>query len=224
MALTFPRAMPTLGAASQSFEPLRNDFLSPENGGRLGALTAGFPLWRGEWVLGKGINEAKADVWLAWLRAQRGPMNLFFGQDYRRPFPMAYPKGFAGLVRAVGGAAFDGSATSWSINGTGDVLTLNGLPAGLAFSVCDYVDFRWTTGGVARRSLVSCVEPVTASGGGVATFAVEPPVPTITPGGAVAHLDNPSCLMRLTTDTQVDLMDRRKVPGLRVVALQDLLA
>lgn len=224
MAITFPRAMPLTGPARQRFEIQRVDFLSPEASGRLGAITAGFPLWSATWSLGT-FGSARSDEWRAWVSAQRGPQRLFLGRDYARTFPLAYPGGFGGMVRAGTSTPFTGAATSWSqtIDGSGTpVLTLNGLPAAFAGGYGDYVDFRW---GTFKRALVRALEPAVASGSGAISFSIEPAIPSLVPVDAVAHLDGPACLMRLTSDTDVGEIDRRlSVTGGKIVALQDLIA
>lgn len=223
MALSFPREMPDAGPSEEAFEPERLDFLTPEAGGRLGAATAGFPVWRGEWTLGRAMTMENSEAWRAFAASLRGPQRLFYGRDYGRPLPLRYPGGFAGLTRA-GGGAFDGTASSWSVNGTRDVLTLNGLPAGFEISIGDYVMLRWTTSSEPRRALVRAVEAAAASGAGVAPFSIEPPLPALVPGSAVADLDRPCCLMRLIpSETSIGAKDRRlKVTG-RLAARQELL-
>jgi len=223
MALTFPRAMPTGGVDSQGFEISRVDFLSPRGDGRLNSVSAGFPLWRMTVTL-NNADVDETDEWRAWVPAQRGASRMFFGRDLTRPFPKAYPKGFDGMIRAAGGA-FTGAASSWAVNADRDVPTLSGLPANLALGRNDYVGFKWTTGGSARRALVRVMEPASASAGGIWSGAVEPAVPNIVPGTAVAYLDNPDCLMRLVPDqTSIGEIDTLHSAGGTIVALQDLLA
>lgn len=201
------RAMPPAGPRAQMFEPDRVDYASPETGGQVGAIAAGFPVWRAMWTLGR-LGEARSDEWRAWVASQRGAGRLFLGRDYARTFPRAYPAGFAGLMRA-GGGAFNGAATSWgqSIDAEGTAtITLGGLPAALALAVGDYLGFKWGDG---RRAMVRAVQPAVASGSGVLAVAVEPPVFAVVPAGATAHLDSPCCLMRLITDeTRLEGIDR----------------
>jgi hypothetical protein len=222
--ILFPRDMPEIGPAQQSFEIDRVDLLSRDASGRAGGMAVGQPLWSAEWTLGAQFGDALSDEWRAWVASLEGASRPFIGRDIERPYPKLHAGGFGGMVR-VGGGAFDGSA-SWSFSlGFGGLpqLQLGGLPAGLTISVGDYVDFRWQTLGEARRSLVRSLERVSASGAGVAVFAVTPAVPTLTPVGAVAHLDRPGCLMRLVPQqTRLTAMDRRRAVGGRIVALQDL--
>lgn len=224
MALIFPRAMPEGGVDSQSFDIARVDYASPRTDGRQDSITAGFPLWRMSLTLNNGDVD-ETDEWRAWVLAQRGSQRLFFGRDLTRPFPRACPEGFDGMTRA-GGGAFDGAATSWSFNTARDELTLTGLPPGLPLSLNDYAGFRWGAAGAgARRALVRAVEAGTASGAGVVTVTVEPPLPTIVPGGAVAYLNRPECLMRLIPgETSIGEIDTLHSAGGTIIALQDLLA
>lgn len=223
MSLTFPRDMPSAGVGEETFEIQRVDYLSPEAGGRLGSMSAGYPLWGGEWAL-PTKGQARADEWRAWISAQRGSTRLFYGYETARRVPLAYQdSNMLALLRA-GGGAFDGKATSWSVNGTRDVLTLNGLPAGLVLTWGDYCGFEWTTSSQARRSLVRAVESVVANGSGVAAFAVEPPLPLLTSGAALANLYRPSCLMRLVpSQTKLGGKTRRQAISGGIKALQELL-
>jgi hypothetical protein len=226
MTIVFPRPMPSTGVGSQVFEPQQVAYETAEAGGDSYGIGAGFPRWQAQWSLASGISPRQSDDWRAFLASLKGSMRTFLGRDFERPFPRLYGQGFGGMSRAAGGA-FDGSLTTWSQAMTGDgqaLLSLTGLPAGFVLSQGDYADFRWLTGGVERRTLVRALVDATADGSGaISAVSVEPPVPTLTPGTAVAHLDNPACVMRLTSSqTQVSDMDRRRVAGATIVALQDL--
>lgn len=225
MALTYPLALPAAGASRQTFEPKRVDYLSPETGGRLGAMSAGVPLWYGKWTLGNQ-GAARSDEWSAFVDALDGPARYFLGRDTARPYPLAYQDTqLQGLSRA-GGGAFDGSATAWARASTADgqsLLELEGLPAGLVLSRRDYVGFRWETEGEDRRALVRLVAPAVAAGDGTVTLTVRPAVHTIVPAEAIAHLDEPACLMKLIpSETQLGDMDRRLSLSGTVAGLQDL--
>lgn len=223
MALTFPRDMPTGGADSQSFEIARVDYATARADGRINSVSAGFPLWSLSITLNNGDAD-ETDEWRAWVPGQRGSSRLFFGSDLTRPFPKAYRQGFAGMTRAAGGQ-FSGAATGWSVNADRDVVTLSGLPANFVFSLNDYIGFKWTTGGSARRALVRAVESATASAGGILSVTVEPAVPTLTPGTAVAYLDKPDCLMRLVPEqTSIGEIDTLHSAGGQISGIQDLLA
>lgn len=221
MALVFPRAMPLLGASTNLFEPDRADFMNREASGRLGAMAAGFPIWRGEWTLGQAISRELSDEWRAFVASLDGAARLFYGYDVERRVPKAHPN----LSAEFGG--WNGQAGGWSqaIGGDGQaVLAMTGIIPGVKLGLGDYVGFRWTTGGQQRRALVRCIEAAAASGGGVLAVTVTPAVPTVVPGDAIAYLIEPNCLMRIDPrQTSISAMDRRAKVGARIVAYQDLL-
>lgn len=215
MALVYPIAMPASGIAQDYFELLRFDYGAPEDSGRIGGITGAPPKWEAEWTLSKTMTLAMSDEWRAWITGLRGAQRLFLGYDRERPFPKAYRGGFGGLTRA-GGGSFDGSASAWSqtiaANGDADV-QLSGLPAAFAIGQGDYVGLRWTSSGGTvnnRRAMVRARTAAVANGSGVATLTVEPPIDMrVVPVGAVAHLDNAACLMKLRSDkTELSPKDR----------------
>lgn len=223
MALTFPAPLPEVCRfRSFGLDLRRQDFLAPEQSGRVGAVSGGWPLWTLE-AQPNPKTEAQSDTWVAYVRALRGPQRLMLAADLTRPYPGAYPKGFAGMTRAGGGSFAAGTATSWSVNAARDVLTLNGLPAGFTLKAEDLIGFVWATGGQQRRVLVGCAEPATASGAGVAVVTVEPAVHTVVPGGAVAHLAKPTCLMRLTQDTVIGPREGSRIRRVTLSAIQVIL-
>ena len=219
MALVFPRAMPARGARSSYFELQRIDYASPEVGGAGGAVTAGPARWSGRW----SVTDASGRIgieWRAWASSLRGVQRTFIGRDVDRPFP-AYWRG--GLPDA-----WNGQLTSWSQSFTSDgqaILSVTGLYGGMGIAAGDYVDFRWTgSDGTERRTLVRSVEDVAAPGG-EASFAVEPPVPAVTPANATPSMNRPGCLMRLdpanTTIAETDMTRAQQgssvIAGLQVI-------
>jgi hypothetical protein len=195
------------GIARVQFTIERVDYAAPEASGRQGGVQAGWPIWSARFEVDR-IDPVSADMWQAFLDRLRGRLRRFYAYDPTRRFPSAYKFGFAGLLRA-GGGAFDGSATSWSqlITTDGDArVTLNGLPAGLVINVRDYIGWKWDAAGSPastfdRRTMARAVLPAVANSGGVAVVTVEPPVNTaLVPGGAIAHLDNPACVMQLVPE------------------------
>lgn len=221
-----PIAMPTMYVSAQEFELQRVDYMAPEASGRLGGVQAGFPLWSAVYTLTRMPTD-NSDEWRAWLSGMRGQTRRMIAFPLDRPLPKAYME--SGLPGGFGG---DASSWSESINADGDSeLTLNGLPSGFVLGQGDYIDFRWTAtedviAGLPWRALVRVVEGATASGGGAATVVVEPPVPSAVPGSAVAHVDNPGCVMTLVTDeTNLGAVDRLySINGGQITAVQDLRA
>lgn len=221
MTLTFPRAMPTEGIDDIRFEPVRSDLLSPELGGRVGAVAVGFPLWRLELTLGD-MDRADADAWRAFLRSLRGSARTFYGWDLLRPYPKAYPAGFDGLVRAGTATPLpsNGAPTSWSVNTARDVLTLNGMPADFFLGEGDLVGFAWDTD---HRTVAAAVEDVTGTGAGVVEVAIEPALPTLVPSDATVTLYRPAAVMRIVTDdSRTAPEDSISTKGGRIVAVQNL--
>lgn len=228
MTITFPRLVPASFAAQQAFELMRVDYESPEAGGRTGAVQAGFPRWLANWTAAR-TTLAKSDEVEAFVTSMRGRQRMLIAGDVRRPFPLAHMSGFRRMT--VGNAPFTGACGGWSqaIDAQSNaVLTLTGVPKGLRLSIMDYVGFRWNAAGSPagtndRRALVRVVEGDEASSAGVLSVTVEPALPAWIPVGAVAHLDSPMCLMRLTQDTKIAPVDRQQRITGSVIAAGSLL-
>jgi hypothetical protein len=226
-----PLTLPDNAVALQSFEPLRVDYSAPEASGRIGGVQAGFPLWRGVWSLTR-MEIDTSDEWRAFSANIRGAIRRFLGRDYARPYPKAYPDGFAGMTRA-GGGSFDGTATSWSESTNSDddqTVTLNGLPANFAMGLGDYIGFSWTAtetsvAGLTWHAVVRVIEAKTGNGSGVlANVKVEPPISDAIPASATAYLNEPKCVMALVTD-QSDLQPidvLKSIQGGTFVGIQDI--
>lgn len=208
MTIAFPRAMPVYGVGIQRFELQRVDFLSPRTDGRLNGITAGFPLWSATWTL-TAMRLDRRQAWRAWVSSLRGPQRPFYGQDLTATLPLAY--------RESGLSAFGGDAASWSINTDRDLLTLTGLPSGFMLSAGDYIGFRW---GTSKRAMVRVLEAVA---GATVSFAIEPAVPSLVPGNAIAHVKDPACLMRLTPETEIGEIGVDGILSGKIAAIQDLI-
>lgn len=223
-----PVEMPTMYVAQQIFEVQRNNFTAPTADARVGGVQAGFPLWGGSWTLSRMPVE-NSDEWRAFIADQRGGIRRFLARDLARQYPREYPDGFGAF------GAFTGAASGWSqtINSDEDAiltLTLGSAAAGLILSPGDYVDFRYTTTepalpGIAWRTMSRVTVGGTANGSGVVTVTIDPPVPTnAVPNTAVAHLDEPACVMTVIADrTSLDRVDRLySVQGGTLVGVQDI--
>lgn len=231
MILTLPETR--VGIPRVFFEPERVDFAAPEASGRQGGVQAGWPLWAARFELDRNDPQGAAE-WRAFFARLRGRIRRFYCWDPSRTFPLAYPNGFTGMTRA-GGGQFKGDATSWSqtITSTGDAhLTLNGLPAAFPIAVGDYIGFKWALPGAEagifeRRTVARAVLPATATAGGQALVNVEPPLNTaLVPAGAIAHLDNPRCVMQLVPEQSSlgSITNGAWMSGGTVLAIQDLRA
>jgi len=186
--------MPDVAVVSAIFNIQRLDYQTAATDGRVFGVTAGAPLWTMKATIRDG-DEDETDMWFAFLDGLRGVQRPFLAYDLTRPFPRLYPNGFGGMTRA-GGGVFAGAASAWSVNSDRDHLTLSGLPAALVLSNRDGLMLRWVTGGEPRRSLHRLVAPATASGAGAVTVAIEPPIPTLVPGSAVADLAKPQAIFK----------------------------
>lgn len=239
MAIVVPIAMPDAGVSQQYFEPESVNYLSPEGGGRIGAVQAGNTRWVAEWSLGR-IGARRSDEWRAWAARVRQSSRPFLAGDAARPYPMRYPRGFAMMTLPDGETPFTGEAAGWTqtIDEQGDAwLTLSALPSGFVLSVGDYVGFRWDAaagvpGNMARRAMVRCETGGMADGDGAITVRVVPPLPVagegligVVPETATAHLDRPVCVMRAQPEARmVGAIDRRlAVTGGTIKAMQELL-
>lgn len=220
MALT-ASIMPDVAVVGAVFNIQRVDYQTSATDGRFFGVTAGSPLWTLKATIRDGDAD-ETDTWFAFLDGLRGVQRSFLAHDLTRPFPRAYPHGFAGMTRA-GGGAFAGAATSWSVNADRDQLTLSGQPAALELNNRDGVMLRWITGGEPRRSLHRVVGPAVATAAGVVTLAVEPPVPTLVPGSAVADLARPQAVFKqVTAESGMTELDALHSAAGTLSAVQDL--
>ena len=229
--LSFP-ALDT-GVARVRMDVERVDLGAPEARGRGGGVQVGWPLWSAIWEL-DAIDRRSADLWRAFITRLRGRQRLFMAGDPARALPRSAPFGFAGMLRA-GGGAFPGSALTWAqaIDGDGNAtITLTGLPAAFALSAGDYVGWKWDAAGAGagsygRRAMARVVVDATANGAGSASVLIEPVIDTrVVPAGAVAHLDTPMALFRqVPGDAATGLIGAGgAMSGSRLVAVQELWA
>ncbi|WIA58089.1 hypothetical protein N6H05_09945 [Sphingobium sp. WTD-1] len=201
--------MPSIGVEGLTFQPQREDLVAPETSGRMGGVQIGWPRWSLSMNLAN-LEFPVADEWIAFYRSRRGAQRMFLGYDLSRPYPTAHCKGFRNML-TVSGTPFMGAAGAWtqSVDAQGDaVLTLEGVPSGLKLGRGDYIGFKWDSVdpddiGADRRFLVAVTTGSQADADGTISVVVEPSVHDVVPAGAVAHLDNPMCLMKLLDDTKM---------------------
>ncbi len=210
MSVTYPLALPSCVTESLAFELERQESIAPEQGGRLVSIELGPALWRASYAM-QPRNERDFDLWRGFISSLRGSSKLFYGRDVRRKWPRAYRGvGFTDLTRA-GGGAFDGTATSFELNGARDEIDLTGLPAGFEIAIGDYLDFRWDTW---KRSLHRIVTDLNADGSGEGTWTLEPRVETVVPDDAVVNFTAPCCTMALlpgSVDVRAESGRQRRV-------------
>lgn len=196
------------GIARVRFDIERVDFGAHEASGRQGGVQAGWPLWTASFELERSDPDS-ADLWRAFFDRLRGRQRRFYAGEPARRFPKLLPQGFAGLLRA-GGGAFDGSATAWSTYAdpvSGNVFVyLEGMPPSIVLSTGDYMGLKWDAAGSPpgthdRRTMVRLVLNSSTDPDGTSTLVVEPPIdPLVVPPTAVAHFDDPKCVMQLVPE------------------------
>lgn len=168
--ITFPRELPEpFRVRSCTFEAMELQARGPARGGRIQVAELGPAVWtmRYETV---PLAEANGAAWEAWLSSLRGGRRLFKAWHPYRRYGLAYPNGYTGLTRAIGGA-FTGAATLISLGVGRDAATIAGLPAGYQVTPGDMISWDYLTD---SRELRRAVEPATASAGGIATVTIEP--------------------------------------------------
>lgn len=218
MTISYPRMFPNFGVGPMRFVLQRTEAITPERSGRLASVAMGWPVWRLEADFPAITDETAVQI-EAWIASLRGMSEGFIGHDVRRWYPASYPGGTLPLTR-YGGAAFDGSASSFSLDGTRSIVTLNGLPSSLAISAGDFIGFKGGAG-FTKRACVKVIEGGTAVNG-VLAITVEPAVRAIvsTWASVTAHLDKPGCNMKLLPDTQIGDNDPSGQMTARIVAQQ----
>lgn len=195
MAIVYPRPfLPRIFSAT--FELDESVVQAPEQGGETPAARMGMPRWTAQFQTGKLTARKLGDV-RAWLDSLGDGLFEFYAHDPARPYPLAYPHGFAGMDRA-GGGAFDGTFSTWSVDAeTRTLLSGAGLPAALEFNAGDMAAFEWINGGP-RRFLVRLLEARTANEDGeIVDVPFTPALPAFVPADAALNLAEPSCIMKL---------------------------
>lgn len=210
MALTFPLALSAAALAVNDcdFELDDANVDAPTWGRLYQSVNVGRRIWRQRYVT-RPLREEEALALVADLRATRGGARTIRAQDPARRFCIAYPGGYGGMTKAIGGA-FTGVAKLQAVAGTLDAVTLNELPNGFQLKKGDHLSFEFGSG---RQALHSVVEAGTANASGIATVGVEP---TLIPGytlNANVALADPWCKARLVGS----LAPPRRAPNRRYV-------
>lgn len=142
-----------------------------------------------------GMTISKTDLMEDFLfRASRGGAS-FVCPDLFRKRPRAYGETALSGVKAIGGAAFNGSAAVQTITNSRSV-TVSGLPNGFILKRGDLIEF---ANSALVRSLHRITADVTSGAGGTAAVAFEPPLDTgIFTTSSTVQFEMPSCVMRLS--------------------------
>lgn len=197
MTISYPRIFPTwlAGMTQCAFRLDYQQEQDPSGDGDPLVRDIGPTLWRAEYRTSI-LQPDKMGEMEAWMDSLENGGQTFLGYDFRRPYPLAYLNGFAGMTRAIGGS-FDGTCTLGTVAGDNKSVPLSGLPAGFVFSPFDSFAFANDDGSIALHRIMSAV---TGNGGGV-TVEVRPHVRTGWSNGATVKLVKPACLMKLVPDS-----------------------
>lgn len=211
MPVTFPRGMPPFNLRSGTITLERMVVGNPLRGGQVERVEVGEPRWTVSYT-SVPLTRAQTRAAEAWWESLAGGMRTFLAVPPGGAFPAAYPKGFAGLTRA-GGGAFDGTSRLNAFGATNDLLTFGttgfSLPAGFVLAAGDYIGLSYQS----RVSLHRIIEAQTASGAGQITqIQVTPLVrSTLFPAGNLVTVTvaNPTFEAVVTPDswdceTQID--------------------
>lgn len=188
MTLTYPQG---LLLAQSSFDLVRSVQTTALRGGGAVSIDYAPARWVATLKTPARLDRSSIDPIRALIQRLRGGLERIFMHDFLRAYPSAYPNGFAGLLKA-GGGAFDGTADVTARNAS--TIALAGLPAAFSLHEGDMV-------GLVEGStygLFQLVGDTTADGSGVATVTVEPHIPlNVFTVAAVANFAKPACIMVL---------------------------
>lgn len=175
MALTFPRALPICAWTEDSTFVLdRQQTDAMPGSGALNVAELASPTWRAKYAT-RILDRATFAAADAWLTSLRGSLRTFKGTVARARWPLAYPRGFAGLI--VSAAPFTGSGTLTTIGAGRDTITVSALPVGFVLAPGDWLSIPVGS----RQHLHRILEGGTASGGGAVNLTVEPTInPSVT--------------------------------------------
>lgn len=215
MTISYPRTIPSTRINGVYFEPEPQEANSGEQGGRFVSTMLGPTLWAAKYST-TPATEVEFSRWRAWLDSLDGSAQEFFGYDVRRPLPWNYRGGFVDangspLVRAVSGAAFNGTSTAWSANTARDEITIGAaanqeLPVALQLIEGDYIELRKNN----FRSLHRCLESYSANSSGVGIWTVRPHIHPDVAEDWTVNLVKASCRMVVTArDRDAEHKSRR---------------
>jgi hypothetical protein len=195
MTIAFPRAVPDgiRFAIGTTF-----DLMPVEATNRAGesvqSMELGDPYWMARFMTVPLLASQRA-VLQAWRATLRGG-KTFYAYDPFRAFPLAYGEAVLALTRA-GGGLFDGTAKITTNNLT--TIALATLASGQIISVGDMIELPRAN---SQIGLHQATEAATASGGGVATVAIDPPAFADTIINATSvRMVRARCTMAIVPDT-----------------------
>lgn len=201
MTITFPRDLPACGFPESEFELRRQQVRALAAGGSPQAADIGPALWTASFRLDT-VQRADTALWRAWLSSLRGGLRTFKGRPPGHKWPLAYPRGFTGLIYSA--AQWDGTGNLSAINSGRDEVTINQLPEGFTLQPGDFFSLSDGT----RNHLHRITEGAVASSNAL-TVTVEPIIrPDITTGTEI-EFAAPWCDMVLADDPSITVRANR---------------
>lgn len=191
MAITFPRDFPLGGLFTDPapFLPVYQQSQAITGGGSVNAADLGPMVWSCEFRT-KCLRAEDFAEWEAWLATMRGGLRMFKGRPPNRRWPLAHPRGFAGMLY---------SAVQWSglgnlsvIGASRDTITVNQIANGLVLKPGD-----WLSIPVGSRQHLHKVTVGATSAGNAVTVDIEPPIRPGVVTGIAVRFDTPYCEMVL---------------------------
>ncbi len=207
MTITYPRDLPAwfLGMTQCAFTLDYLQEQDPTGDGDQLVRDVGPTLWNLDCKTQR-LQSDKMGEMEAWVDSLENGGQPFWGYDWRRLGPLAYPNGIGGLSRA-GGGTFDGTCTLGTVAGDNKSVPLTGLPVGFVLSPFDNLAFPYASG--TRQALHRIVAGGVADGSGHVTVEVRPHVRVGWASGATVNLVKPSCIMKLVPGSYSPAQDPR---------------
>lgn len=172
--VAYPLAMPDTGVASSDFTIMYNDAINTLVNGETLATELSPAYWVARIQTANAQRRTERfSLWRRFFDALRGSKKVCLLYDADLPYPQAYDS-FAGLTKAIGGAAFVGTGDVDSVTNP-RTYVISGLPEFFNFTAGDYISFMKS----GRYWLSRIVDDEEASISGVATLVVEPAVPSL---------------------------------------------
>lgn len=193
MAITYPREFPDcVFTGDCPFRLVRNQARSLTGAVSPDAIELAPPFWVGEWST-DAKTRAQFAAWEAWLLSLRGGIRLFKGRPNRHKWPLAHPRGFAGMTYE--GDPFSGIGNLKEIAAGRDVITIDELPDGLTLSAGDWLSIPVGS----RQHIHRILEGGTSASNEVAV-TVEPVIMPGVVADIAVRLEAPYCDMTLAED------------------------
>ena len=190
MTITFPRDVPVVKRWIARLDLAPNYELDQTGDGGQLARELGPTLWTGMVTI-SSLYESQARAFEAWaVSVQTPPQPFYLADTFKKYAASRFRVGYAGLVRA-GGGAFDGTCTLGNVT-SNKIMPLSGLPAGFILSPGDSLAFDYSD---TIRAYHMIVAGGTADGGGNVSVEVRAHVRAGWTVGATVNLLSPAAKM-----------------------------